>query len=127
MTLSSICIEIVDIKPRDVVVIIFTQDQTFDLTHLYPFRRSTGWEFPRCAVSVHERRDEDSPVELFVIHDKQGGSVLHTGVFIDEDVGYVRMSYDDFVRYLSTEEYFTIPLVTHNENDRRVMFMMQVT
>ena len=53
--MTTICIEIFDINPKDLVVIV-TRDQS-DLTHAFPYDSSVGFVFARCAVSVHKNSE----------------------------------------------------------------------
>ena len=53
--MTTLFIEIFDINPRDLVVIVTRDEQ--DLTHAFPYDSSVGFVFARCAVSVHKKSE----------------------------------------------------------------------
>ena len=100
--MTTLCIEIEDINPRDLVVIV-TRDES-DLTHAFPYDHSVGFVFPRCAVSVH--KNTHMKHSLFLIHDREGGVVHCTLALREDDIVYVKLNYDIYVMHLANEMYF---------------------
>ena len=100
--MTTLCIEVFDINPKDIVVIV-TRDQT-DLTHAFPYDFSVGYVFMRCAVSVH--KNTNSKYYLFLIHDREGYIQHRTLASREDDTFYVRLDYETYVTHLANEMYF---------------------